>query len=717
MRVLVGVLALAASLGAQDWSIERLFSRPYLWGTAPERLRWSKEGHTLVFLWNAGGRRFLDLYAYHPDSRKLARLTDLEGATDELNRSEEEKDERLKRNLAPPAGLGSFHLSRDGSRAAFAWRGDLYVVATGGGQPPFRITRTKDSEGGPQLSPDGSKLAYTRGGQLYVQDLGGGQTWQVTDLETPGATLAGYRWSPDGRRFVYTVRRGAGRSLLLPNYSGRFVTARPFRRNVAGDEPQETADFVVPSEGGKPSALEAGPWGGKVHAWGADWSPDSTRLARCIIHPSMKKQQILVSDAKTGKTDVVWEENDEKWVEPTVARWSPDSRWILFLSDRDGFSHLYRVAAGGGQPEQITRGPWEIHGETFSEDPQWVGDYIYYASTEVSTAERHFYRIRPDGSGKEKLSTRQGLNIGLVSEDGLHTAWMLADLNAPLDLWVDDARLTESPRPEFRKYAWPATRFVSFPSRGDGKTVAAKMLLPPGYQPEERGQKPRPAVLFIHGSGYATSVLKQWGSYNELRYAFNCYLAHKGYVVLDMDYRGSSGYGRAWRTDVYLHLGGRDLEDVLGGVEYLRGLGNIDMSRLGIWGVSYGGFMTDMAMFLSPDTFRAGASWAAVNDWENYNAFYTAQRLTTPQLDPEAYRRSSPIHFSNLLKNRLLVVHGMVDNNVLFQDAVQLIEKLIQEGKDFAQASYPEESHAFVRDESFIDAFRRTAEWLDRHLQ
>jgi dipeptidyl aminopeptidase/acylaminoacyl peptidase len=202
----------------------------------------------------------------------------------------------------------------------------------------------------------------------------------------------------------------------------------------------------------------------------------------------------------------------------------------------------------------------------------------------------------------------------------------------------------------------------------------------------------------------------------DLRFVYNAYLANRGYVVLDLDYRGSSGYGRDWRADVYLHLGGPDLQDVLGAVNYLRGLGNIDMKRLGIWGISYGGFMTNMAMFLSPDTFAAGSSWASVNDWTNYNAGYTEQRLTKPFQNPEAYRRSSPIHFSGLLKNPLLIVHGMVDDNVLFQDAVQLTEKLIHEGKRFEHIYYPQESHGFVRDQTWIDAFRRTTEFLERHL-
>ena len=242
-------------------------------------------------------------------------------------------------------------------------------------------------------------------------------------------------------------------------------------------------------------------------------------------------------------------------------------------------------------------------------------------------------------------------------------------------------------------------------------------MLPPGYNLNDKTQKPRPAIVYVHGAGIATSVLQQWGSYNELRYVYNTYLANKGYLVLDLDYRGSTGYGRDWRSDVYLHLGGKDLEDVLGAVDYLKTLGNIDTSRLGIWGVSYGGFMTNMALFQAPGVFKAGSSWAAVNDWENYNAGYSGQRLNTPASNPEAYRRSSPIHFSQNLKDNLLIIHGMVDDNVLFQDAVQLTEKLVYEGRPFAHMFYPEESHGFIRDTTWIDALRRTTEWFDRYLK
>lgn len=718
MRIAAIALVLVGSLGAEPWGLERLFQRPFAWGTSPQKAVWSKHGQILLFLWNAEGKRFLDLYAYHAEQRRLVRLTNLEPLEDPLNRPAAERDDRQKQYLEPPQGLTGFDLSRDGSRAAFSYRGDLYLVSTSGLEPPFRLTRTRTAESNPAFSPDGSKLGFSRDGQLFVQDLRTGQLWQVTELEGEGITLAGWRWSPDGKRLAYTARSGSGRQLLLPNYSGRVVTASNFSRTLPGDQPTEVKTYVAPAEGGSVVAMEPGPWGDRVYSFAMpQWSPDSRMLLRTIVHPNLKQAAILVMDPVSGKARVAAEDKDVAWVEPPFAAWSPDNRQIVFTSERDGWSHLYVVSKEGSEPRQLTRGAWEVDNDrTFGHEPQWAGDYIYYSSTEAGTAERQFYRIHPDGSGKERLSEGEGMNIGIVPEDGRHTAQMRADLKNPFDLYVDGSRVTVSPGTEFIKYPWPDTRFVSFPSHGDKKPVAARLLLPPGYHLEDRRQKPRPAILFIHGSGYATSILKQWGAYHELRYVFNCHMANKGYIVLDLDYRGSSGYGRDWRTGVYLHMGGPDLDDVLGGVDYLRGLGNIDMRRIGIWGSSYGGFMTAMAMFLSPDTFHAGASFSAVNDWENYNAYYTEQRLTKPGENPEAYRRSSPIHFSTLLKNPFLMVHGIVDNNVMFQDAVQLSEKLIQEGKQFEEIYYPEESHLFVRDETLIDAFRRAAEFFDRNL-
>jgi dipeptidyl aminopeptidase/acylaminoacyl peptidase len=716
MKCLFVLLAAALGACAQTGSLERLFTRPFAWGTRADNIRWSKHGRVLAFVWNAEGRRFLDLYAWRAASRRLVRVTDLAGLNDPINRSAAEKDERQRQYLAPPDGLNDYDLSDDGARAVFSYRGDLWTAATDGSSAPFRLTRTHSAEAAPRFSPDGRRIAYARDGQVFVQSLENGALTQVSEIvAVDGGGLGAFRWSPDGTRLLYTVRSSGGRRLLLPNFAGRVVSAASFPRTLPGDQPAETRVWVAPAAGGAATAMEAGAWGGKAYAFSApEWSPDGRRILHSAIHGDLKQLQIQVWDAATGKLTVVNEERDEAWVNRPDVAWSPDSKQVLFTSERDGWAHLYVVDVTGGTPRQITRGAWEVSNERgWGNEPQWAGGYLYYASTEAGPAERHVYRIRPDGSGKERLTKSEGLHTAYVSEDGRDLALMSASLREPFALFAGGVRVTAAPGKEFAAYRWPDVRFFEFPSRGDGKTVRGKMTLPSGYD----GKRRFPAVFFIHGAGYATSILKQWGAYQEERFVFNSYLASKGYVVFDLDYRGSSGYGREWRTGVYLHMGGRDLDDVLGLVDYAAGLRTIDMKRVGIWGSSYGGFMTGMAMFLAPDAFRAGAAFSAVNDWENYNAFYTEQRLGKPQEYPEAYRRSSPILFSSGLKNPLLIVHGMVDSNVMFQDAVQLAEKLIHEAKPFEQAYYPEENHIFVREETLRDAFRRAAEFFDRHLQ
>lgn len=708
MRRILLSLAFALSATAAEWSLEKLYTRPFAWGTSPDQLTWAEKKPVLAFLWNEAGRRFMDLYVWHAPTKRRLRLTNLEFSRDEFTPLPDESDERLKANRMPDAGLSDFAISPDGALVAYAWRGDLYLAQTDGAKTE-RLTQTKAAESSPAFSPDGARLLFRRGGELFVQNLANGFLAQITEGATGAAS-----WSPDGTRIVYVKPSpGSTRTQVLMNYSGQFARAQSFARGVAGDEASASARYVVASTGGKPVQLQDAFPGQRARFSEPVWSPDSRSLLVSALSADHQTRQVRVLDAKTGKGKSVFEDRDDRWVSSEFEGWSPDSQSLLIASDRDGFIHLWKVPAAGGDPVQLTKGRWEIDTESFSYPPQWIGSQIVYSSTEAGTNERQIYRIAPDGSGKRRLTPRAGLNVGAMSKDGQFLAVRHANLEAPWDLYVNDERVTTSPRPEFATYDWPKTEFVEFPSRIDRATVKAKLLLPPGYSP----QKQYPCVFFIHGAGIASSVLQQWGSYQELRYVFNAYLANSGYVVMDLDYRGSSGYGRDWRTGVYLHMGGPDLQDVLGAVDYLKTRGSVDMNRLGIWGVSYGGFLTNMALFLSPGTFKAGSSWAAVNDWENYDPGYTEQRLAKPGVHPEAYRRSSPITFSGNLRDNLQIVHGMVDSNVLFQDAVQLTEKLIRERKPFEEIFYPQEDHGFVRDETLIDAFGRAARFFQKHLQ
>jgi len=713
LRTIALIVAFATAAPAEDFTLDHLFQRPYVWGTTPSQITWAKHAHVLCFLWNAQGQVFRDLYAYNADLKTLKRLTDLEGLKDPINDNEAEHDPHRQEYLPPRGGVAGYEVSEDGKEAVFSYRGDLFVAETNG-SGVRRLTKTKAPETNPQFSPDGTKIAYSQAGELYVLNLNGGMLEQRTDVHTP-ARLTGFSWSPDGKMIAYAVAANPGRMLPLPIYSGQFVTAAPFARSVAGDTPVPVQWYVTEASGDAPARLLE--TGKGISRRGAQWSPDTKYLLLAEQAANYKSQDLRVVDVNTGKSKVVFHQDDNRWVEGADMGWDQTGKRLWFTSDQSGFQHLYTVSARGEGLKQVTKGDWEIHNDPFSHSPQWIGDWIYYSSTQDGTAERQYYRVKADGgTAPERLSIEAGLHIGWMTEDGKALAEMKADRKNPLDLYVDGQVVTKSPLSGFAQMPWAEMKFLHYPSLKDGKSVSARLLLPPGYNPDDTTAKPRAAIVYIHGSGYATSVLQQWGSYQDLRFVFNNYLAHEGYVVLEMDYRGSTNYGRDWRSGVYLDMGGPDLEDVLGGVEYLRGLKNIDMSRVGIWGWSYGGFMTAAAMFKSPATFKAGAAFSGVYDWANYNEGYTDERLTTPAENPEAYQRSSPIHFSSRLQNHFLILHGIADDNVLFQEAVQLSEKLIHEGKQFEEAFYPEENHAYARDESYRDAFGRAARFFQSYL-
>ena len=341
---------------------------------------------------------------------------------------EEQRDDHLRRNLAPPPGLADFDISQDGRQVTFAYAGDIYVAVTDGSAPPLRLTRTKVAESQPAFSPDSKFLSSVRGGQIVVQNLSNGQIWQATEIE--GGSPGTYLWSPDGKSFVYTVGKG-DRQLPLPNFSGRVITARNFERSLAGDEFEEVSIFLVSSEGGKARSIDRG--GDRWAIIDLIWSPDSKNVLLAQLSPDTKKRQISAIDNATGVRRVLFEETDPRWADDGMAGWSPDSAHIWFTSDKDGFAHLYRIPVAGGDPKQLTRGSWEIRREPFSSAPQWIGDWIYYSSTEAGTSQRQFYRIHPDGGGKEKLSSTPGLHIGTVTEDGKFTAVRRADETTPFD--------------------------------------------------------------------------------------------------------------------------------------------------------------------------------------------------------------------------------------------------------------------------------------------
>jgi dipeptidyl aminopeptidase/acylaminoacyl peptidase len=446
------------------------------------------------------------------------------------------------------------------------------------------------------------------------------------------------------------------------------------------------------------------------------WSEDGKQAALLARSADNKDRWVMALDPATAKTKVLFYDHDEAWIGGPgsfALGWLPDNKRVYFQSERDGFAHLYTVAIDGGELKQLTKGKFETSDVQIAEDKS----KFYLTTSEVSFGERHFYAMSFDGGERTKLTGLPGNNQSFVSPDQSMLALIRSYSNKPTELYLapnqpnaEAKQITTSTTDEWRSYNWIDPPIVQFKAR-DGADVPARLYKPKNYQ---RGG---PAVLFVHGAGYMQNVHKWWSSYYR-EYMFHHLLMERGYLVLDIDYRASAGYGRDWRTGIYRHMGGKDLSDHVDGVKYLVSEHGVDAKRIGIYGGSYGGFITLMAMFTEPDVFAAGAALRPVTDWAHYNHPYTSNILNNPQADADAYKRSSPIYYAQGLKGALLICHGMVDVNVHFQDSVRLAQRLIELRKEnWELAAYPVEDHGFERASSWADEYKRILKLFETNLK
>jgi dipeptidyl aminopeptidase/acylaminoacyl peptidase len=538
--------------------------------------------------------------------------------------------------------------------------------------------------------------------------------------------------SPDGTHvFVVVVERAdAAKRAAVPNY----VTATGYvedipARTMVGDAQDKRLLAVMNLETGKTVWADAGFAGEKREIrWGTTLVSEDGSMAVSSARSNDNKDRWLVTvDPESGKTRVLDVLHDDAWIREVGGfgpiessfGWMPDQKHLWFLSERDGWMHLYTLDATADHPaaRPLTHGKWEIESATLSPDKK----RFYLTTNEVHPGERHVYAMPAGGGERTKLTSMTGASSGVVSPDERTFGMVYSYSTKPPELYLmpntpgaPATQVTTTPTEEWRSFKWADPQLITFRAR-DGVDVYARL-----YTPEMMGARrdaAAPGVVFVHGAGYAQNAHKYWASYFR-EYMFHNLLASKGYVVLDVDYRASSGYGRDWRTAIYRYMGGKDLDDIVDGAKYLVDKQRVNAKHIGVYGGSYGGFITLMALFTSPDTFAAGAALRPVTDWAHYNHGYTSNILNEPQKDPEAYRKSSPIYFAKGLKGALLICHGMVDTNVFFQDTVRLVQRLIELRKENWQvAPYPVENHAFEEETSWADEYKRILKLFEDNLK
>ncbi len=543
-----------------------------------------------------------------------------------------------------------------------------------------------------------------------------------------GQSATGLTLAPDGQSVIATVvQSSTAKNAIVPNYvtESAYTEDLPARSKVGDMQGRnriaiisvETGDVKYIEHGQKTNPNDPKSADREVRLLNLQITEDGSNAAMLGASADNKDRWVMQVDLKTGKTKTVDQLRDDAWVGGPGAftlGWLPDNKTLYFQSEKDGWAHLYSANVESGEIKQLTSGKYEVSDVRLSQDKT----KFFFTSSEASLYERHLYSMPVTGGAHTKLTSLPGENVCNISPDETTLAIVRSYTNKPPELYLaanapnapTPKQITTSPLEEFFSYNWQDPPIVQFKAR-DGAMVPAQVFKPANWKPGG------PAVVFVHGAGYLQNVHKWWSNYFR-EYMFHHLLVERGYLVLNIDYRASSGYGRDWRTGIYRYMGGKDLSDHVDAVKWLVAEHGVDAKHVGLYGGSYGGFITLMALFTEPDVFAAGAALRPVTDWAHYNHGYTSNILNQPQDDAEAYKRSSPIYFAQNLKGALLICHGMVDVNVHFQDSVRLVQRLIELRKEnWELAVFPVEDHGFVQPTSWADEYKRILKLFETNLK
>jgi len=739
-------------------TVESIMRGPDLVGTSPFNVQFGADGRYVYFRWREPGVDTLD-----QDYRVSVAPT--------------QRIERLPRNAVDTIPLANGAWSPDRRRQVVVLKGDLWLLEQNGARR--RLTQTPGAEFAPAWSLDGRTVFFTRDNNAWALDLTGGRLAQLTDIRrgpapaapraAEGASQKGslrdqqrelfdfirrqvaeerlradtdtvstvkplflaerqsatrLQVAPDGRFVLATVTERArgdtveGRQVQMPVWvtQSGYVETQQIRTKVGDAQARQRAALIEVATG-KVTWVQADTGNGKreTDASGVGFSFSGRHALVRVTSADYQDAWLVVVDLPSLERREVAHLHDDAWLDGPLGfttGWIPASETVYYGSEETGYAHLYAVPAAGGRPRALTSGQWEVQ----DAEPEPDGRTFYLHTNEGDFGQVHFYLLDVASGRRTQVTTAEGRQDVVVSPDGRTLAVLHSTANHPAELYFQVAqpgaamrKVTESTSPAFRTYDWIKPEIVVIPA-SDGVPVPARLYRPRGAPANGA------AVIFVHGAGYLQNVHKWWSSYYR-EYMFHHLLAAKGYAVLDLDYRGSAGHGRDWRTAIYRYMGGRDLDDQVSGARWLVANLGVDSSRIGIYGGSYGGFITLMALFTRPGVFAAGAALRPVTDWAHYNHPYTARILNEPQSDTLAYRRSSPVYFAEGLRGRLLICHGMVDDNVHFEDTVRLIQRLIELGKEnWEVAVYPVEPHGFRRNDSWTDEYRRILKMFDATL-
>jgi dipeptidyl aminopeptidase/acylaminoacyl peptidase len=620
-------------------------------------------------------------------------------------------------------------LSRDGKSIAYVSGGSAGGVGGRGGRRGGGAVA--DATAPPATAPAGPS-------EILIGKADGGGADRVFDrVTTFDGPVNGLAWTPDGQRLTFTSGgTGGGQPIYhddTPTYSGAKIIYRA-TENAGGGTPAD--NFIVPARGGTPVKYETGA-GGRGGGRGGNRWVDATHLLLDRTSPDFKRRSIFVVDTTTGNQTLVQEDVKEKFWSVTGgaqagSQASPDGRWISFLSDKDGWDQLYVMSgkSAAGSAVQVTKGAFETWRPSWSPESTRLA---FDSNEGPNPGSRHLGVVTlngdPSRASVRMVTSGRGADVQAVwSPDGTKLVYQHSDPWNSADLYTIDVtgsaakpvRLTDSMPSSIDKSLLTEPQLVHYPGP-DGKPVPAYLFMPKNLNRTVK----HPAIVWIHGDGINQNydgwhIERNYAVY----YSIHQYFLQQGYVVIAPDYRGSIGYGSAWREGVYMDVGGKDFRDAGLASSYLKTLSYVDGNRVGVWGLSYGGFFTLLCVTEMPTAYRAAVDVAGVVDYamyytDPYHGTWTTSRIGTPEEHPDVYAQASPVSHVDRLVTPLLVLHGTADVNVPYVESVRLIDELVKKGKGdlVTFMMYPGEFHYFTREHVLRDAWHRVELFWDKHLK
>lgn len=555
------------------------------------------------------------------------------------------------------------------------------------------------------FSPDGKHVAFVKGNNLYYADLQGGLSQVTSDGEKNkiinGASdwvyeeelevTRAYEWAPDGKKIAFLrFDESDVREWTMPVYSATYPELYKFKYPKAGEVNAKVTLHVHFLDRGETRSYDVDP-GSEHYLPRIQWTNDASVLTVQRLNRHQNHLELLSININSGETKTLVDERSDTWLDvDNDLRFLADNSF-LWTSDNDGFNHIYHYNWDGKLRRQITKGNWDV---TRFYGINERSRTLYYQSAEMSSLERHVFSIGTNGKGKKLIA--EGTGSWSAEFSSTH-AWCLMTHTSsthPAHISILDRKFKEVREIEDNKdvaaawdeYGLTSRSFFSFKT-DDNVELNGWMIKPPDFDP----LKQYPLFMFVYGGPGSQTVRDRWGGRNEIWFQM---LAQQGFIVASVDNRGTGGRGVQFKKQTYLQLGKYETIDQINAAKYLGSLGYIDQERIGIFGWSYGGYMSSLCLMMGGDLFKMGIAVAPVTHWKFYDTIYTERFMRTPEENPEGYEGWSPINFVDGLKGKYLLVHGSADDNVHVQNTMELVKALVKSGKDFDYFIYPDKNHA-----------------------